>query len=188
MPSQRNIQRVAALRERLGPCTLIISTGFTGLSVAAMNDLRRRLREKGLEYVVVRNTLAAIAAREIGRPALTDLLQGPTGLVLARHDPVEAAKAFEEVLRATRLPLSVRGALLDGRPLSPRDLTDLTTLPPKAVLVGKVIGYLKGPMAALVGGVRSPLAGLVWTLHGPARSLATVLRRAAEKGGATTPS
>lgn len=176
MPSAKNIQTVAALKERLGKCTLIISTGFTGLSVAAMTDLRRRLREKGLEYLVVKNTLASIAAQEIGRGALREILQGPTGLVLAQQDPAEAAKAFDETLRATRLTLPVQGALMDGQVLTPADLTALTALPPKRVLMANLVGRVKGPLAALV-----------WALQGPIQSLATVLQRAAEKQGNTPP-
>ena len=176
MPSTKNIQTVAALKERLGKCTLIISTGFTGLPVAAMTDLRRRLREKGLEYQVVKNTLASIAAQEIGRSALKEILQGPTGLVLAQQDPAEAAKGFDEVLRATRLTLPVRGALLDGQLLTPADLTALATLPPKPVLMANLAGRVKGPLAALV-----------WALQGPVQSLVTVLQRAAEKQGETAP-
>lgn len=189
MPSKRNQEAVASLKGWLSKSTLVISTSFTGLPVSAMTDLRRRLREKGLEYKVVKNTLAAIAAQEIGKGALKDILEGPTGLVLTEQDPVEAAKGFEEVLRTTRLPLPVRGALLDGHVLTPAQLTALTTLPPKPVLVANLVGRVKAPMAALIGQVRSPLSALVWTLQGPVQSLAAVLRRAAEKqGGAASAS
>ncbi|GBD10709.1 50S ribosomal protein L10 [bacterium HR23] len=170
MPSQRNIQEVADLKERFGKCTLIISTGFTGLPVSAMTELRRRLREKGLEYRVVKNTLASIAAQEVGRSALQSLLQGPTGLVLTTQDPAEAVKGFDEVVRTTRITLPVRGALLNGQVLTPADLTALASLPPKPVL-----------MATLIGRVKGPLAALVWALQGPMQSLATVLQRAVEK-------
>ncbi|MCS7207615.1 MAG: 50S ribosomal protein L10 [Dehalococcoidia bacterium] len=183
MPSEKNRQAVAALKERLGRSTLIISTSFTGLPVSAMTDLRRRLREKGLEYKVVRNTLATIAAREAGREGLKDILQGPTGLVLTQKDPVEAVKGFEEVLKAIRLPLTVRGALLDGQVLTPAQLTALTTLPPKPVLIATLVGRVRGPMAALAGHVKSPMVALVGVLQGPIQSLATVLKRAAQKQG-----
>jgi large subunit ribosomal protein L10 len=181
MPSQKNKEAVQALKERLARSTIIISTGYTGLDGVAMTSLRRALRAKGLEYRVVKNTVTAIAGQEAGLPEVEQVLQGPTGLVLASGDAVEAAQALNDYLRTTRLSLTVRGAVLGGRVLSPADLTALANLPPRRVLAGQVAGSLVGLLTALVSRLNAPAQRLVSALNSPAQGLVTVIQRRVEQ-------
>ena len=186
MPSGKNVQAVEALTERLSQSAVIISTGFVGLGVVAMDELRRALRAKGIEYQVVRNNLAAIAADRSERPQVKQVLEGPTGLLLSSGDPVETAKTLMDYLRTSRVPLTVRGAVLEDRLLSPAEVTSLAALPPRPELVAQLAGQLVGLMTGLASLLNAPAQRLATVLNEPGRGLATVLQRQVEQGQRAT--
>jgi large subunit ribosomal protein L10 len=177
MPSIKNRITVETLKERLAQSAIIISTSFVGLGVVAMDDLRRALREKGIEYQVVKNTLAAVAADQSSKPEIRQVLYGQTGLLLSSGDPVEVAKTLTDYIRTSRISLTVQGAVLDDRLLSSSEVTSLAALPPRPELVAQLAGQLVGLMAGLVATLNRPAQALATVLNGPSRSLATVLQR-----------
>ena len=170
MPTEKKRAAVEALAKRMAECTIAISTDFSGTPVTSMTDLRKALREKGLEYLVVKNTLAYLAAEACEKPQLKEIIQGPTGLLLGSGDPVEAAKALSDYIRTTRSILAVRGASLDGRTLSAAEVARLAQLPPREQL-----------LAQLMGQMQAPIHGLLRVLNGPLYGLATVLQRRVEQ-------
>lgn len=176
MPSDKNVDALEELKEKLSSNSVLISTGFTGLDVATMTEFRQKLREQGLEYRVIKNTIASLAADEIGSPQIKEVLTGPTGLVLGNGDPVAAAKLLTDYLRATRIAMPVKGAVMDGQIMSAQDVNALGLLPPKPVLMAMLTGQLAGVVARLVR-----------ALNGPVQNLAVVLERSTEgKGEAST--
>lgn len=181
MPSRKNVETVEGLKEALERSPVVIGTGYAGLGVAVMTELRRGLRQRGLEYRIVKNTLAGIAADELGRSQIREVLEGPTGLVLGDGDPTEAAKALTELLRTSRIALTVRGAVVDGQVISSEDVTALATMPPKPEMVARLVGQLAGVMVRLVTSLNAPGQGLATVLSGPSRGLATVLQRSTER-------
>ena len=183
MPSQKNVETLADLKERLTSSDFLISTGFTGLNVAAMNEFRRKLESQGLQYRVVKNTLASLAADEIGTPEVKQLLTGPTGLLMGKGDAAEAAKLLTEHIRATRITMPVNGAIVDGQVLSPQQLNALATMPPKPVVMAQLMGQIAGVAARLLRATNGPAQGLALAMNGPGRGVATVLQRNAEKQG-----
>ena len=142
---------MAELVERFLRTTMVVATNYRGLSVAEITQLRRRLREAGVEYRVVKNTLARLAAERAVRPGIVQLLDGPTGLALGYGEGMEPAKALLEYARSSRTSLIIRGALVDGRVLSPAEVEVLATLPPREVLLAQVTGAVQAPLARLVG-------------------------------------
>src|ERR687895_1981164 len=105
-------QLVTELREKMVGAKALYYTDFTGLNVKRMTELRRRLRKSGVEYVVIKNTLALRAVNESG--LVSERLKGPTGLVLSR-DPVAAAKVLSDFAKENDAKPTVKGGLLDGR-------------------------------------------------------------------------
>src|ERR1041384_5520030 len=93
MPTQRKIESVADLSDKLSRTQLTLVTDYRGLTVAEISDLRRRLRETGAELIVAKNTLTLRAAKETGHDALEPLLSGPTALAFAYDDVSKTAKA-----------------------------------------------------------------------------------------------
>src|SRR2546430_5341607 len=93
------VQEVEALRQRLGQVAAAILTDFRGLNVSEIAQLRAKLRQAGVEYKVVKNTLLQRAAQGVGAQGLASLLQGPTAGAFSRPDPVAPAKVRSDDIR-----------------------------------------------------------------------------------------
>lgn len=165
MPSEDKVKDVAELEQVLSQAPVIIATGYRGLKVADLFQLRKQLRAQGVRYRVVKNTLTKLAAERAGKQPLVSLLQGPTALALGAGDPVATTKAIQEFIRTTRLPLELYGGLIDGHAYSRADLEKLTTLPPREVLIAQLLGSLQGPMSGLMAMLSAPVQNLLWLLQ-----------------------
>ncbi|MEX2599404.1 MAG: 50S ribosomal protein L10 [Dehalococcoidia bacterium] len=170
MPNEAKVKEVADLAERFGRSSIVIATDFTGLSVNEVTALRKRLRDEQVEYRVVKNRLAAIAAKDSGVELIQDILEGTSGLVVGYGDPVAAAKALDGYVKETRSRMVIRKGVFEGKVLAPNQITALAALPPKNELIAKLLGQMN-----------APISGLVNVLTGPARGLAMVLQRRAEQ-------
>ena len=165
MPTERKTRAVEELSGQFGESTIAISTDYTGMSVSAMTELRRVLRERGVLFRVVKNTIAHLAADAADRPAMKGIIEGPTGIAFGTGEPTEPAKALAEFIRATRSPLKIRGGVLADRALSAAEVNHLATLPSKDELVSRLLGQLNGPMARLVNVLDAPVSGLARVLQ-----------------------
>jgi large subunit ribosomal protein L10 len=184
MPTEKKQELVAEIKERFSRSTITVATDYISLSANDMTELRRRLREQGIEYRVVKNTLTWIAADEAGKPEAKSIVQGPTALAFGYGDPTQVAKTLDEYIRATRSSLTIRGAEMDGRVLSSDDIDALVSLPSKEQLLAQLLGQLQAPIANLVGVLNSPLSGLVGALNSPLNGLTGLLQaRAQQMGG-----
>jgi large subunit ribosomal protein L10 len=157
-------ETVTALATRLKRTTTLYVTDFTGLDVAKMTQLRRRLRQAGTDFVVVKNTLARRALGDAQVPGLEDHLAGPTGLVLAGADPVAAAKVLADFAREFEKP-AIKVGLVDGKAVTPAQVKRLASLPPRLELLGQLGGTLQAPMASLVGALNGVLMNMVGALE-----------------------
>ena len=185
MPAEEKVRQVEELKERFAKSTIVVATAFSGLGGASMTDFRQHLRGNSVEYRVVRNTLASIAAEQAGVPEVKSLLQGATGLALGYGDPVETAKVVDTYVRNARSALAIRGAGLSRKVLTPEELTRLTTLPPKLVLVAQLLGQMQSPIVNLVSTLNAPITNLVFTLNQVLAGLVRVLQgRVAQLEGA----
>lgn len=145
---------VEALTEQIKGFPNLYVTDFAGLDVAKITDLRRRLRQAGARYVVVKNTLArrALAANAIS--GLDQHLAGPTGLVLVGADPLPAAKVLGDFAKEFQLP-AVRVGRIDGQTVDPTYVKRLGALPSRDVLLGQVLGCLNGVLYQVVGALEA---------------------------------
>lgn len=164
MATEKKKTVVAELTDMLARCTIAILTVPTGMTVADMTELRRRLREVGVEFHVVKNTLARIASRQAGKDALDSLLAGPTAIVFGYGEQVKPAKTLLEYSRATKLDIRIKGGIMGNRLLSSEQVRQLAQLPGKEVL-----------LARLLGGLQAPIVSLVWVLKGNVAGLLNVL-------------
>ena len=181
MPTKRKRELVEELKEKFNRCTIAVSTDYTGLSVNNMTELRQQMREKDIEYRVVKNTLTYRAADSAEKPQMKDIVHGPTALAFGYGDPVDVTKALEEYIRVNRSPLAIRGAVLEGRTLSAIEVSYLSTLPPRNVLIAQLLGQMQFPLTSLLGQLQAPLRGLVTVLNGPLVSLSILLQRRVEQ-------
>ncbi len=166
MKKSEKEQLVSELAQKLRGTKALYYTDFTGLNVKRMTDLRRRLRKSGVEYVVIKNTLALRAVNESG--LVSERLKGPTGLVLAR-DPITAAKLLTDFAKENDAKPSVKGGLLDGRALDSAQVKQLATMPSRDQMLAELGAGLQSPMAAFVGA----LNGLLYMFAGALEALRT---------------
>jgi large subunit ribosomal protein L10 len=166
MKKSEKEQLVSELARKLRGASALYFTDFTGLNVKRMTELRRRLRKSGVEYVVIKNTLALRAVNESG--LVSDRLHGPTGLVLAR-DPVTAARLLSDFAKENDAKPTVKGGLLDGRTLDSAQVKQLATMPSREQMLAELGAGLQSPMAAFVGA----LNGLLYMFAGALEALRT---------------
>jgi large subunit ribosomal protein L10 len=155
---------VEALTQQLKGSPNVFVTDFTGLNVLRMTELRRRLRVAGVDYVVVKNTLAQRAFAANGVNALDDHLAGPTGLVLAGGDALAGAKVLTEFAKEFEKP-AIKIGLVDGRPVTPEQVKRLAELPSREVLLSQLAGYLQAPLAQMAGVMNGMLYQMVGALE-----------------------
>lgn len=141
--------KVDALAEQIGASTAVIVTEYRGLSVQDLQDLRRRLRPKGVEYHVVKNSVFRRAADQAGRK-MTDVMVGPTAVALGSVDEVELARGIVDETRTLRM-LKIMGAWVGGQMMKADEVQSLAKLPPRAQLQGMFVGTLQAPLAGVVG-------------------------------------
>ncbi len=156
---------VESLAERFSRSQIVIVTDYRGLSVSEISELRRRLREAGIEYKVVKNTLAGLAAARAGKSALPQLLKGPVALAFGYEEVAQPAKALLDWQKSSETPLSIRGGLLGERLLSAEEVQDLATLPSREELLAKLTGAMQAPIYGLVSVLGNSLRALTWMLQ-----------------------
>ncbi len=140
------VAAVASLRERMQGATATVLTEYRGLTVAELAALRRQLRATGADYLVVKNTLTRIAAREVGFEIPDDLLTGPTAVTFAADDPIAVAKVLRAFSRENP-ELVIKGAVLDGRLLDAADTMRLADLESREELRARLAGQMEAVVA-----------------------------------------
>jgi large subunit ribosomal protein L10 len=159
---------VEDFRARLQESPALFLTDFTGLDVKSITVLRQELKEKGAEYLVVKNRLVRLAMEELDLPDLSEWLTGPTGVVIGHSGPVEAAKAVSEFAKAHDDRPVFKVAILDNSVLDTSQIQQLAKLPPRDQLLAILAGALQAPLSALAGALEAKLqetVGLIKALQ-----------------------
>jgi large subunit ribosomal protein L10 len=137
---------VAELTERFTSSSGAVLTEYRGLTVAQVKELRLALGEDAT-FAVVKNTLTKIAAKDAGvAEEFAELLVGPSAIAFVRGDVVQAAKGLRDFSRANPL-LVIKGGVLEGKTMSPAEITKLADLEPRDVLLAKLAGAMKATMS-----------------------------------------
>ena len=172
MPTQQNIDRVRDIKDRLERSSIAMTTSYSGISVNQMTELRRAMRGGGVDFIIVKNTLLALAADEAQKPQLKEIIQGPTAIAFGYDDPVDAAKVVADYIQTGRSALAIMGAIMgDGAPMSVAEVTQLASLPPRAQLLAMLLGQMQAPIAQLLTILNGPLQSLENVLQARARQL-----------------
>ena len=169
MPRARKEQKaeqVDVLTEKLKRAKVAVLTDYRGLKVSQIQELRGKLRGAGVEYRVIKNTLARRAATAAGHEALEAELKGPVAIAFGYDNDLGApSKLINEFVRATRLKLDIVGGLVEGRVFSPDQMKQLADLPSRETLIAQLMGTLQSPVAQLVGIMQTPLQQLLGVLE-----------------------
>jgi len=147
---------VAEIAEEFRSSNAAVLTEYRGLTVAQLQELRRALGENA-SYAVVKNTLTKIAAKEAGVEGFDELLAGPSAIAFVKGDPVEAAKSLRDFAKANS-PLVIKGGILDGKPLTPDEISKIADLESREVLLGKLAGAFMASLNNAVYLLNAPIS------------------------------
>jgi len=159
----RKVAQVAELSEKLGRATSAIVTDYRGLTVKQLEELRARLRNDGIEYHVVKNTLARRAAAEAGVGDFSSVLVGPVGLALGYGDLSAPARILNEYFRVNRR-LPIVAGMVERRVLDAESVRAVADLPSREVLLAQLAGTLQSPLSSLAGALNSIMSNFAATL------------------------
>ncbi len=152
MPSQKVLEEkkqiVASMTEQFKTAVSGVFVDYCGLTVEEDTQLRNKLREAGVEYKVIKNTLTRFAAKEVGFDELDPILNGPTSLALSMTDEVAPAKVIADFAKDHE-QLEIKAGFLDGKVLQLDEVKKLAATPNRETLLAKLLGSLNAPISNL---------------------------------------
>ena len=163
-------------RFKANPTVMVIE--YKGLSVKEMQRLRRQLKRAKAEFRVVKNSLLRIASKETGIERINDLFEGPTAVAICDDDPASVAKVFVDSMKAYPA-VRLKGGVVDGKVIGSEEVTRLSRLPSKEVLLSQFVGMLTNPIANFIGVLTELQRSLLYVLN----SLKEVKEREEEQKG-----
>lgn len=162
MPTQEKENAIAEFKEKFERSEIAIMTNYIGINVEKVTELRKKLREAGVEFKVFKNTLAKIALKDLGVSGTDAFFNGPTAWAFSK-DPVAPAKILKEFGKTSEF-IKMTGGVLSGKAVSTADLQELADLPPREVLLAQIAGLFESPMsqfAALLNALPQNVASLI---------------------------
>ena len=150
MPTQEKVDAVVAIKGLFENSGAYFITDYQGLNVANMTALRRSLRESKVTYLIAKNTLFKIAARDAGVADVDSYFTGPTAVAFATEDPSVAAKILNDSFKERQLP-RFKAFVVEGQLHQPEEIGRLADLPPRNVLLSQVVAAVEAPLTHLVG-------------------------------------
>lgn len=176
LPSEKILEQkkqiVAELTEKLKSACAGVIVDYKGINVADDTKLRKELREAGVDYFVVKNTLLSRAAKEAGIEGLDPVLEGTTALAVSMEDHVAAARILCKFAEKNK-SIKTKAGFVEGKVIDVAEVENLAKLPSKEVLIAQVLG-----------GLNAPITGFVTVLNGTMKGLVVALNAIAEKQSA----
>lgn len=169
MRKQEKTLFVQNLTEELKSATSIVLVDFTGLTVKAQQELKKRLREVGAKLAIVKNTLLNIALdksnadKNTGLPR-DEVLRGPTALIITKEDPIAPIQILGKFAQEFELP-QLKVGVIDGKFQDKESLQLLSKLPSKEILLSQAIGVVASPLYGIVGVLQGNLQKLIYVLN-----------------------
>jgi large subunit ribosomal protein L10 len=176
MPTAAKVKQVEQIKERYERASGVIFTEYRGLSVPALQKLRRNLAAQGAEYSVVKNTLFKRAAGDDAEKFPEAMTSGPTAVAFVYKDEMATTKALFDFIKEQKA-FVVKGGYLEGKLYDGAQMEALSKLPPKDVLMAQLVGVIAAPLSNLVGTIQEIYAA-------PIRAIGAVADKAAENAPA----
>ena len=147
-------QQVADLKERLDASIAGVVVDYKGISVEDDTKLRKELREAGVEYTVVKNTLLGRAIEGTSLADMSSVLEGTTAIATSKDDYIAAAKILNKYAEKSD-SFSIKSGYLDGEVISLEKINSLAKLPSREVLLATVLNAFNAPIAAFARAVQA---------------------------------
>ena len=164
MPSQKNLDEVTQLTEKLDKATAVYFTDFIGLDVSSITELRSEFFKASVEFKVVKNTLLKLAAKNINLEGLDDFLVGSTAIAISYDEPTAPAKVLKNFTEDHDKP-KVKAILFDGEVLEGSEYKKFANLPTKDELLTKLVMMLNRSITMLARTLSAPITNLVSSLN-----------------------
>ncbi len=138
-------QVVSDVKEKLSSSVSTVVTDYRGLSVAEVTELRKQLREAGVEFQVLKNTLVRRATGEVGLTDMDQFLSGPTAIAFSKEDVVAPAKVLYNFAKEHK-NLEIKGGIIEGRVVDSEKIKEIAALPSREGLISMLLSVLQAPM------------------------------------------
>ncbi|HBG92314.1 MAG TPA: 50S ribosomal protein L10 [Nitrospiraceae bacterium] len=152
---------IAELKDRFKKAKAVVLTDYKGLTVAELFELRRLLRGAGIEYKVVKNTLARAASAKTSLSVISDLLKGPVGIAIGYADPAQVAKKIIEYSKKNN-KLKVSGGVVEGMLCNAEDIKSIAALPPREILLGMLAGVFNAPLSKMAAALSATVGSFAY--------------------------
>lgn len=165
MNKQEKQQKVEHWHEMFLGAESVVFTGVSGLTVTQSTDLRKRFRDAGVQYEVVKNTLARLALKDTPMEGAVDLISGPTAIAVSVEDPAAAARVAMDFAKIKENgKFAVHGGFVGGKTIDAQGVDALSTMPTFDELRAQILGVINGVPAKLLAQINAPgqhVAGVV---------------------------
>jgi large subunit ribosomal protein L10 len=163
MPRPEKVAKVERIREDFLGHPSVFLTDFSGLTVEEISDLRSSLRESGADYKVLKNTLTLLAIKGTEYEGLAAFMVGPVAAAFASGDAMSVAKELVAYARQNQ-KLKLKAGYVEGRVLDANGVRSVATLPPREVLLARVVGSMQSPIYSLHSVLSGPYRKLTYAL------------------------
>lgn len=140
---------VAQLKEKIAGSVAGVVVGYKGITVADDTKLRKELREAGVEYAVVKNTMLRLALAGTDLEGMSEVLEGTTAIAISNEDPMAAAKILCKFADNSKGKFNVKAGYMDGAPMSKEQVEEIAKLPGKDGLLSMLLSVLTGNLRGL---------------------------------------
>ena len=157
---------VAEITEKIRSAQSVIVLSSSGVSVAEITALRKRFRDAGVEYKILKNTLVRRAMQDLEIFDFDDILTGPSAFAFGITDPVAPAKVISDYMAEQKLnnKFVIKAGLVEGTYMDPEAIKALAKLPSREVLIARIMGSLNAPITNFVGVLSATLRSLVYAV------------------------
>ena len=155
---------VSEIQEKMQQAQSVVFVDYRGLTVEEVTNLRCKMRDAGVDYKVIKNTMIQRAADKEGIEGLNSILEGPTAVAFGMKDPVSPAKILVDFAKDTK-KTEIKGGVLDGKTIDVDGVKYLASLPSKEELLAKMMGSLNAPVTGLVMALSGVMRNLVCALN-----------------------
>ena len=140
--------KVAEIKEKMEKAQAVVLTNYQGLTVKQDTELRKNLREAGIEYRVYKNTLVTLAAKELGHEGILEYLEGPVSIAFGYEDATAPARVLNNFAKDHKA-LELKAGIVDGIVYDQDMIKKIADIPSKEVLIAKLLGSIKSPLSNL---------------------------------------
>ncbi len=168
---QEKEQMLQEYSEKLQRAQVLIWADYRGTTVSQVQDLRGQLRPVGAEAMVVKNTLMRLALEQANLPVPSDIMAGPSAVTFVYDDVAAATKVVTGFALVNDRVFHIKGGMAGGKIINAGQVTTLTTLPSREVLLGRVLGGIQAPISGFVGTLAAVMRGFMTVLNARAEQL-----------------